>query len=332
VTRAATVTIQCEGHAQITATHAKTFELTIDDDIGPRATCVIGVGADEKRAGLGALSGPVEITLNAGGHRQVVHAYANPFLDPVDGLIVRRSDFRDRDTLAINADAGAADLDRALVHALADLGAHLDVRIRPVGNPPAVVAVTDRADHGWRAPGLTVHVVRGPLDRLPPLEGDEIVATRGIPVVAALLTLLGSPTDVIVLGERPRGVTARRTHLAAARSQAGAVVWVGPARDAVDLLDQPDAVVAVDRGEVVTRVGPVAALDPAARIPADATLTVALLGTASSDGRTDRAENEELLGALLAEGVSARTLRQALARVPRLAGQWDYDALRRLQP
>ena len=40
-----TLTIRARGHAAITATHDKTLELSADNDIGPRATCVIGVGA-----------------------------------------------------------------------------------------------------------------------------------------------------------------------------------------------------------------------------------------------------------------------------------------------
>src|SRR5207302_1566693 len=85
---------------------------------GPRATCVLGVGAriEGDPAGLGF--GPVELVLEAAGRRAVVRAEANPFFDPTGGVVVRRSDLRGADTLAIDADTTAADLDRSLVAAL----------------------------------------------------------------------------------------------------------------------------------------------------------------------------------------------------------------------
>lgn len=313
------VAIQCSGDERITATHAKTFELTADHDIGPRATCVIGVGARVK-GDPARLHGPVEITLDAGGHRQVVHADANPFLDPVDGLVVRKSDFRGAGTLAIGADTGAADLDRALVHAMADPAGRLDVRIRPVGPPPATVVVTDDASRGYDAPGLTVVRVHG-LDGPTLPDAEEVVATSALAQMAACAALARpgeGPT--LVLGPLPRGATARRAFLAAATASAPVVVWRGPAGQAEPLLALDQAVVAVDRGEAVTRIG--ARPD---RIPADAVVTVAVAGETGEE-----AGLAPLLAALKAEGVSARTLRQALARLPHLADRWGYDELNRL--
>src|SRR5437660_2593944 len=107
-------TIECRGHAAITATHAKTWELTLDDDIGLRATCVIGVGSVVDWGRLLALRGPVRFGLSVGDRRDEVRAEMNPLFRAGRRLVVRTSRFRADDTLAVAADKASADLDRDL--------------------------------------------------------------------------------------------------------------------------------------------------------------------------------------------------------------------------
>jgi hypothetical protein len=304
--RPAPVVIRCRGDERITASHTKTFELSADPAIGPRATCVVGVAA-RVEGDRAALDGLVEITLDAAGLRQTVQAEANPFAP--DGLVVRKSDFRGHDTLAVNADVAAADLDRALVAALADPATELVVSVRPVGPRPRRAVFTDRdspaiGDAGDND-GIDEVVAASPLAQL------NACAALAAPGAASLLVLRGRP---------------RKQDVAAALAASPVVVWQGPPADAKALRDHADAVVAVDRGEAVTRVE----RGWPDRLAADAVVTVAIAGTAGNEN--NGADLEPLLRALRAEGVTARTLRQALARVPGTPGAkgWDYDAISRL--
>jgi hypothetical protein len=297
--RPAPVVIRCRGDERITASHAKTFELSPDPAIGPRATCVVGVAA-RVEGDRTVLDGPVEITLDAAGLRQTVHADANPFAP--DGLVVRKSDFRGHDTLAVNADAAAADLDRALAAALADPATELVVSVRPAGPRPRRAVFTDR-DSPAIDDDVNEVVAASPLAQL------HACAARAAPGAASLLLLRGRP---------------RKQDVAAALAASPVVVWRGSTADAKALRDHADAVVALDRGEAVTRVE----RGWPDRLAADAAITVAMAGAGGDEG----ADLEPLLRALRAEGVTARTLRQALARVPGLPGGrgWDYDAISRL--
>jgi 16S rRNA C1402 (ribose-2'-O) methylase RsmI len=128
--RAREVTIAGRGHAAIRGSHAKTLELISAAEITARATCVVGVAAETGRQDLAGFVGPVSIRLRAGGHEDVVHAVANPRFEPGDRLVVRRSRHASGETFAVDADRGAAGLDRGLVRALGTPGARLEVTVR----------------------------------------------------------------------------------------------------------------------------------------------------------------------------------------------------------
>lgn len=309
------VVLRARGHARITATHAKTFELSADDAIGREASCVIGVGVRGDWDALGGLMGPVAIVVEAGGHKQTIHAEASPFWTRGHGLVVRKSGFRSDDTLAIDADTAAADLDRSLVAALADADCELTVTVRALGDPPAAVLFTDRLEprvpDGLRVVGIPVREVD--------LAPDDAVLARPGAAVAAMQARLGLAGDVLLLGPLPRGKRARDEHVAAARAKAAAVALIATG----EVPDGAAATAVFRPGEVVA---PVVLGPPQQRVNADDRVFTLLAGT--GDGADDVGP---LLAALLAEGVSARTLRQAIGRVPGLDRRWDYDAVQRLQ-
>ena len=125
------VTIIGRGHAAITASHAKTVELVSEQEIGPRATCVVAVGARVESGDLLELRGWIDLTLEAGGITDVIRGHANPASARGDRLVVRRGAAAVRDALLVEADKGAADLDRRLVAALTDPQATVTVRLAP---------------------------------------------------------------------------------------------------------------------------------------------------------------------------------------------------------
>jgi len=144
------VVAQAVGHGSIQATHGKTLELMRDDAIGPRATCVVAVGARLDEHAAAALRGRVSLTIISGGHSDVVSGRLNPAFRPGDPLVVRRDGAVTRDALIVDADASAADLRRALVLELARPGAEVSLELREVpGAAPGVLVVDPGA--AWRS-------------------------------------------------------------------------------------------------------------------------------------------------------------------------------------
>ncbi len=134
--------VRARGHRNVRALHRTTFEVTRDDHITPRGDCIIGVSADKAAASLSrevreALSiedSRVVLILETPGHRDLVRARGDSRITSSDErrIIVRRSNFVEPATIAVEADKAAGQLDRGLVEELRE-GAPLVlvVRVRP---------------------------------------------------------------------------------------------------------------------------------------------------------------------------------------------------------
>ena len=138
VERPLTAAIVCRGHPNIRASHHKTLEFTTDRDIGPRATCVLGVQARVDGPALGRLRGAVRIELSAAGITDELDAVMCQRFCRGDPLIVRRTPQPMARTLAVDAEKTAKDINRDLVAVLADPKAELTVTLREqlTGAPP----------------------------------------------------------------------------------------------------------------------------------------------------------------------------------------------------
>jgi len=115
--------------------------ITRDLDVGPRGDCIIGVkaemGASDLPEELKALlrSGRgVLIRITAGGLEETVRARGHPELglDHPNDLVVRKSRFLCRRTVAIEADKAAGDLSRRLVHLLRNPNVTVEIEFRPL--------------------------------------------------------------------------------------------------------------------------------------------------------------------------------------------------------
>jgi hypothetical protein len=134
-----TVRLHARGHEHVTAAHGSTFELTSDDWLTPAGDCILAVEADAVPTGFPepfvaacrSASATVTVELRAGGHTETVTARGHPELtfDSDRSAVVRTSEHVDDRTVAVGADAAAADLDRELVAALA-AGADLEAVLR----------------------------------------------------------------------------------------------------------------------------------------------------------------------------------------------------------
>lgn len=129
------VTIACSGHPEITATHDKTLELSVDADISRRASCVVGVGAAYDRDHLLALRGRIRVAIDCDGERDVFEATASSFFDGHGSLVFRRGPTLRGRTFAAHTEKTAAGLNRRLVERLRAPDASVTVTIEPVDQP-----------------------------------------------------------------------------------------------------------------------------------------------------------------------------------------------------
>lgn len=147
------ITGTAAGHPNVRATHRKTLELAREAEIGPRATCVVGVAARIDEEGLAALHGRVELTLAVGGLEERVRGRLNPAFRPGDPLVVRTAPAVTRDAFVIDADRGASALARSFAAALADPAARLAVRVESLADqaaPGVLVAHPDDLSSGLK--------------------------------------------------------------------------------------------------------------------------------------------------------------------------------------
>ena len=121
------------GHPAIRATHAKTFELTTEPAVTPRATCVLAVGTvlDPNLAGL---RGRVRLTLDTAGLAAVSgEATLNPRRAITDRVVIRRSRSLDPDTLAVESTLTADDLPGDFADALTDPEREVSLTVEELG-------------------------------------------------------------------------------------------------------------------------------------------------------------------------------------------------------
>ena len=228
------------GHAGIRATHHKTLELSHNEDITERATCVIGVGFSD---GVTPIAGDVRITISAGDESFAFDGRGNPGWDPSGTAVIRRSPFRLADTLATHATAAASDLPRTLVDAMRDENATVELFADPIRGRRCVVlfaldlalprdprlaaerAAADLvvAEDADAARALGVRTASGPI------EVDRrvlVVASRELPGATVVDALTDSEVETV-------GLSPALAAAAASPSRAPLIITDGAPRDAI---------------------------------------------------------------------------------------------------
>jgi len=130
------------GHPNITATHATTLEITKASEMREDGDCIIAVKANKGCKDLGgemkdALKDgkKVEITIEAGGLEDSIVAYGSPALKlthPED-MVIRKSDFIDKRTLAILADKSASEIKLEIIEVLKDPKTEVKISLETKG-------------------------------------------------------------------------------------------------------------------------------------------------------------------------------------------------------
>lgn len=108
------------GHKNILATHKSTFEFTKDKEVSLKGNCIIGVRANfvlrELKDFINQLwSEKIKIIIKVNNYVEEVVAYVNKEFWNSKTMVVRKSDFVDKRTLAVKANKAAVDLDRKIV-------------------------------------------------------------------------------------------------------------------------------------------------------------------------------------------------------------------------
>jgi hypothetical protein len=138
-------TVDARGHANVSATHASTLEVTSEDFLTPAGDCILGVEADATAADFDASfceacrSRAAELTLvlevkengSEASHTETVSGRGHPDLtfESDTSLVVRTSEYVDDRTVMVDAGKAAADISRDLVDALA-AGGDLSLSLR----------------------------------------------------------------------------------------------------------------------------------------------------------------------------------------------------------
>lgn len=122
--------INAFGHENILSTHKTTFEITKETHLTKRGNCIIAVKAtigatdlskEFKRAARKE-NAKMTITIEADAVKEVIKAQGSPhllFTHPTD-LVIRKSDYVCRRTLAVKADKASCDFSRQLIEKLRD--------------------------------------------------------------------------------------------------------------------------------------------------------------------------------------------------------------------
>jgi hypothetical protein len=131
--------LTARGHENIRALHRTTFELTKDSDVAIQGDCILGVKLDravadlsqEFRSAIKKDTAIVIIVLEVENLSDVVLARGSSRLTLEDHrrVVVRRSRFVGGETLAIESNKAAKDIDRRLIEKLRSRDAEIVVHI-----------------------------------------------------------------------------------------------------------------------------------------------------------------------------------------------------------
>ena len=115
----------CYGHGNITSGHKTTLEFTKDEDMSLKGDCIIGVKADFELYKIKEfikklINKKITITMetinnNSNKIVEKIHAEINPDFNSDKDIVIRKSDFIDDRTFAINADKAAFELNNDLI-------------------------------------------------------------------------------------------------------------------------------------------------------------------------------------------------------------------------
>ncbi len=138
------ITFYAYGHPNIKATHRTTLEITKDDFLTPRGTCIVGIKSEiacfdipeTMKKEMRNSETKIIIVLEVDGIRDEITAYGDERLRLVsqNSMVIRKSTYIDDRTLAVRADKAAKDINREIVKKLTDPNKRVTITLKVV-NP-----------------------------------------------------------------------------------------------------------------------------------------------------------------------------------------------------
>jgi hypothetical protein len=133
------VRFQAFGHANVIGDHRTTVEITTENFLTQKGTCIIGIRAEKSlrdippkiRALATSEKTKIILKLKVGNLKEEVTGRGHPSLTYLNtvSMVARKSSFVCDRTLMIGADKAASDLDREFVDALKDHNAQLECEL-----------------------------------------------------------------------------------------------------------------------------------------------------------------------------------------------------------
>jgi len=131
------------GHHLIKATHSTTLEITKENFLTKRGDCIIGIKSEKACIDLSKdlkelikqKNSMIKLILECEGYVEQVEAYGSPLLlltNPIS-IVIRKSNYIDNRTLAINSNKAAKDLNRDFVKIISNDNAIIDITIEVYG-------------------------------------------------------------------------------------------------------------------------------------------------------------------------------------------------------
>ena len=118
-----------QGHVNLLGTHYNTFEFTKDTELTKKGDCIIGVNSDFDVEELKKLEGKITIMIGVEDEKDEITAEINPEFNHKTEMVIRKSDFLDNRTFAINASKAAKDINRELIKKMKDPKAIINIKI-----------------------------------------------------------------------------------------------------------------------------------------------------------------------------------------------------------
>lgn len=131
-------TFYARGHPNVTSKHKSTFEITMDEEIGKTADCIIGVDSSvsmkdfprKLKKAIAKENAMIKVVLETENAKDEITGRGHPSLtlDHPRDIVCRKSDYICDRTLMIKADKAACDLKKELIDDLKQ-GSKLKVEI-----------------------------------------------------------------------------------------------------------------------------------------------------------------------------------------------------------
>ena len=123
---------KANGHKNLLGTHYNTLEFTKDKDLTIKGDCIIGVNSDYKLEELKQFKGKIKITIFVEDQSDEILCEINDSFEDNEELVIRKSDYKDDRTFAINATKAAKDINRELIERLRNPKAEIKIKIEEV--------------------------------------------------------------------------------------------------------------------------------------------------------------------------------------------------------